>query len=594
MFQAWQQAARCFETGRFDASLDICLRLLAHDRRNVDLLHLAALSSMRLGDHSRAVQLQKKALKGRPGDAALLTNLANMYLETGRWREALAQFRKADAARPGVPAVLQGMITCLVAIDRPRGPARHHSPELEEVVALSRRLLAATPDDQGARRRLADTLYALERFDEAEAVLRDMLETGAEREPTLLSLASVLIDGGRFDEARAICEGLLADDPANPSACLTLSTIDAGAVAPATAEAIGERLARRDLPPRDRAALEFVIGRRLDARDDADAAFPHFAAANAALLEADAPDLEAEIEKIDDVRRGFAGGLGAGGPGGPGGTGGPGGHDSAVPVFVVGMPRSGTSLVEQILASHPRVAGCGELGDLSILAAELAAKGRFPDGAGKLTRRERREIGARYVSIVRGYAPDAERIVDKAPHNFLFIGLLRLVLPNAAILHCRRDPVATCFSNYIAPFSHLTGVSNDLRALGRYYRRYESLMAHWHAILPEGAILDVVYEDLVDDPEPVIACMLDHCGLPWDDRCLAFHETRRKVRTASATQVRRPLMAGRSEYWRRYEKHLAPLIEALEDGQGAPSGGAASGEGPSGKVPSGRGRPTPR
>jgi hypothetical protein len=227
------------------------------------------------------------------------------------------------------------------------------------------------------------------------------------------------------------------------------------------------------------------------------------------------------------------------------------------------MPRSGTSLVEQILASHPDVFGAGELNDLADIFESRPASGRSSFDADLLTGEWLREIGSRYVMQVRTLAPEAKRIIDKMPGNIRFAGLIHLALPNARIIHVRRDALDTCFSCYSTLFKGSLNFSYDLSELGRVYKAYEELMAHWHTVLPEGVMLDVQYEDIVEDFEPQARRLVAFCGLSWDERCLKFHESAHAVRTASATQVRQPLFKSSIGRWRPYAEWLGPLRDAL-------------------------------
>jgi len=225
------------------------------------------------------------------------------------------------------------------------------------------------------------------------------------------------------------------------------------------------------------------------------------------------------------------------------------GHRSSLPVFVVGMPRSGTTLVEQILASHPSVHGAGELLDWSLLVSGMrGADGdpvRYLEEASALAAEPLHELGRLYVEGLARRAPGTERITDKMPGNFLLVGLIHLALPRAHIIHVKRDPRDTCLSCYSKLFTAEQNFSCDLGELGRYYRKYAELMAHWRDVLPRGRMLEVRYEDVVDDLEASARRIVDHCGLDWSPQCIAFHEARRPVRTASASQVRRRSIAAR-------------------------------------------------
>jgi hypothetical protein len=231
------------------------------------------------------------------------------------------------------------------------------------------------------------------------------------------------------------------------------------------------------------------------------------------------------------------------------------------------MPRSGTTLVEQILASHPQVFGAGELklfeNSICELRAVTADAPLYPEIASHMVGDDFRTLGERYLAGIRSLAPSASHITDKMPTNFMFAGLIHLALPNASIIHVVRDPMDTCFSCFSILFTEGNWQTYDLAELGRYYRDYRALMAHWHRVLPPGRILDVNYEDLVADVEGVAHRILAHCSLPWDKACLEFHRTERVVRTASATQVRTPLYASSVGRSVAYQGLLAPLLAEL-------------------------------
>jgi len=232
-------------------------------------------------------------------------------------------------------------------------------------------------------------------------------------------------------------------------------------------------------------------------------------------------------------------------------------------VFIVGMPRSGTSLVEQILSSHPQVFGAGELTDLGRVIETLCQdRGGYPAAVSRLQPGDLAVSGQAYVDQVRERAPDARRIIDKMPQNFLYVGMIRLLLPNARVIHCQREPMDTCFSIFKHGFLNLHSYAYDQQELGSYYWLYQQLMAHWRDVLP-GFMYELNYEALVANQELETHRLLEYCGLSWDDACLSFHKTERVVRTASTTQVRRPIYTDSVKRWKRFEEGLAPLREAL-------------------------------
>jgi hypothetical protein len=244
-----------------------------------------------------------------------------------------------------------------------------------------------------------------------------------------------------------------------------------------------------------------------------------------------------------------------------------GGDTSWSPIFIVGMPRSGTTLMEQVLASHSKVFGAGELEAFKEAIAECvnghAIVPAYPTLVEALSGDQIRQIGEIYTARARSRAPEAERIVDKMPLNFVFVGLIHLALPNARFINARRDPLDTCLSCFSLLFTGSQPFAYDLAELGRYYRGYEAVMEHWHKVLPPGVMIDAHYEDFVDDLEGSARRVLKHCDLEWEDACRDFHDTKRAVRTASLMQVRKPVYRGSIGAWRRYAEHLEPLAQAL-------------------------------
>ena len=315
----------------------------------------------------------------------------------------------------------------------------------------------------------------------------------------------------------------------------------------------------------DRMQLDFALGKAYADLKDHDRSFRHLLAGNAAKRATIAYDEQAAFALFDRIESLFTPDLIAAKSGG--------GDPSPMPIFIIGMPRSGTTLVEQIIASHPVVYGAGELQNFNDVV--LTVRGPdgnslpYPEFVAALDAAALQQIGARYIALVRALAAkyeraDTARITDKMPSNYYFAGLIHLALPNAKIIHTIRDPVDTCISCFSKLFSAEQNHTYDLSELGRYYRRYERLMAHWRSVLPAGCILDVRYEDIVSDVEQQARRIIAYCGLPWTDRCLSFHETERPVRTASATQVRQPIYSSAVGRWRVYEQHLGPLLDALQ------------------------------
>jgi tetratricopeptide (TPR) repeat protein len=370
--------------------------------------------------------------------------------------------------------------------------------------------------------------------------------------------ALVLEVAGELEEAWTIIDRLIARGYV-PSflAVLYARTAAMRGLAPQALQVIASVLDTQTHLPVDEAALRFAAAELFDSLGQYDDAFAQVQCANQlkrgpynpATSHADVDRLIANFtpERMRCLPRAT--------------------YRSEQPVFIVGMPRSGTSLVEQMLASHPAVHGAGELdfinrvfkGTLDMLGTPVE---EYPHCLDALSVASADGMAQIYLEPLRALNPAAARITDKMPLNFLHLGLIALLLPEARIIHCRRDPLDTCLSCHVTDFVTAHDYKYDLRHLGLFYRQYERLMAHWKATL-DLPILDVRYEDLTSDTEAQARRMIDFVGLPWDERCLHPNKTRRPIATASAHQVRKPIYKSSVQRWRHYEKHLGPLIEAL-------------------------------
>lgn len=324
-----------------------------------------------------------------------------------------------------------------------------------------------------------------------------------------------------------------------------------------------EQLARADLGADDRFHFDFAVGKELEDAGDYAKSFGHYVSANAlrrAALNYDGDEMSAFVRQSKQLfsKEFFAIREGYGTP-------------CADPIFIVGMPRAGSTLIEQILASHSSVEGTMELPNLIMLAASLSGKKlpnvapRYPTVLGDLGATACREMGERYICDTRIQRKTAKPFfIDKMPNNFLHIPLIRLVLPNAKIIDARRHPMACCFSAFKQQFTEGHRYAYSLEDVGRFYRDYVDLMAHFDHVTP-GKVHRVIYETLIDDTETQVRHLLEYCGLPFESACLRFHENDRPVRTPSAQQVRRPIYREGIEHWRHYEEWLQPLKDALGD-----------------------------
>jgi hypothetical protein len=357
-------------------------------------------------------------------------------------------------------------------------------------------------------------------------------------------------------------------DPGSAHAWYTLSDLkrfvaadpDIGRMEALLASADARRL---DLD--DRVYIAFALGKALLDAGDADRAFAYLHAGNRLKRTSVVHDAQADLDRSAAIVRSGSAALLQEFAGR--------GDASELPIFIVGMPRSGTTLIEQILASHPAVHGAGELRFFegvvdSIVGSDGKPMG-YPQLLSELPSIDLAASGRKYVERVTALAPGKARVVDKMPANFLFAGLIRLMLPNARIIHIRRDPVDTCLSCYVKRFTSGQNFTYDLRELGLAYRSYEALMQHWREVLSDERFIEVEYEAVVDDLEAQARRLIAFCGLEWSEACLSFHNTERPVRTGSLNQVRQPLYRSSIGKWKPYAHHLEPLLAALGMAAGA-------------------------
>ncbi len=602
-----ENALALHRAGRLAEAEAIYRQILAADPCHADCLHLLGMIEHQRGHHETAIELIGQAIAVSPSQAAYHSNLGTILQAQGKLDEAAACFHRALALKPDWVEVLsnlgnvlpkQGKLEeaagCqlraltlkpdLAEAHSNLGIIRQAQGKLQEAVACYERALALQPDYLDAHNNLGTALLEQDRIDEAiahyervlnlkpdyatahnnlgNALMRQdrMEEAQAHYERALAlqpdyanahnNLGNVLKDWGRFDDAMAHYERAIAIRPDYAEAHLNRSELKRFQRGEADLAAL-EALAEKDDLAADKALyVHFALAKALEDVGEYDRAFEHLRQGNALkraqidYQEKNALDLFQRISAVFE-RKLLDRFQGAGDP-------------SSVPVFVVGMPRSGSTLIEQILASHPQIHGAGELTTLEKMEAG------YPEGILEADSSTFEQLAERYLASLPKVFDGKLRIVDKLPGNFLRIGLIHLMLPNARIIHTMRNPIDTCVSCYSKLFSKHLYFTYDLAELGRYYRGYAELMTHWRSVLPPGAMLDVSYEDVVEDLEGQARRLIEYCGLPWDDRCLSFHKSSRPVKTASAVQVRQPLYRGSLQRWRRYEASLGPLIEALK------------------------------
>ncbi|MDZ7830075.1 MAG: sulfotransferase [Halofilum sp. (in: g-proteobacteria)] len=534
-------------TGRLDEAERACRRALDLDPRSAEAHNNVGNLLRDRHDLETAERAFLHALSIKPGLVEARFNLGNVLRDRGRLSEAVAAYRAAIQQRPGEALYHLSLGVTLREMHEPEA-ARE---ALEQALAIR-------PDQAESRAALGNVLRQLGLVEAARAELDRAIALDPGLKEAHTGLGRLLHVIGDAEAAEVAYRRALDLAPDYARAWYGLTRARRFAPDDPEVASMEALLARPEIDDDARMHLHFALGKvGADGDDDPDTVMTHFREGcrlKRATLDYDADDNDRCFERIAQAfpREWIESRRAVGDP-------------TDAPIFVVGMPRSGTTLVEQILSSHARVHGAGERNDLGRLVRELGAKfgSHYPQWVDDLSESMLRELGHAYRRRVIEPFADADRVVDKMPANFLYLGLIATALPNARIVHVRRDPMDTCLSCFTLLFSGWQPFSYDLEELGRYYRAYARLMAHWREVLPTGRMLELDYESITGNFEPAVRSLLNHCGLEWDPRCLEFHATERMVTTASTTQVRRPLYRTSVGRWRRYRDQLQPLMDAL-------------------------------
>jgi tetratricopeptide (TPR) repeat protein len=522
---------------------------LAHVRHSVRDPALLEAGEALAADRLPEAETRLKArLQQQPTDVAAIRMLAELAVRVGRTEEALHLLERCLELAPGFREARQHYALVL-----------HRDQQSERALVQLDRVLADDPHNPGARTLRAAILCRLGDYAEGIALYEAILREYPDNPRVWMSHGHALKTAGRQDEAIAAYRRSIALDPGFGEAWWSLANLKTLRFDDADIAAMRAQLARRDLGEEHRLHFDFALGKALEDRKAHADAFAHYAAGNALRLarvpyRADDTSLRMQRAKAVYTREFFAARAGCGDP-------------APDPIFIVGLPRSGSTLLEQILSSHSAVEGTMELPEIIAMTRALrrgAEAGRsYHEALAELPPESFAELGAQYLERTRVQRKAGRPFfIDKMPNNFLHLGLIHLMLPNAKIVDARRHPMACCFSGFKQHFARGQNFSYGLDDLGRYYRDYVELMAHFDAVLP-GRVHRVIHERMVDDTESEIRRLLDHCGLPFEERCLRFFENDRPVRTASSEQVRRPINRDGMDQWRHYAPWLGPLEAAL-------------------------------
>ncbi|MCK4838214.1 MAG: sulfotransferase, partial [Desulfobulbaceae bacterium] len=521
-------------------------RALEKSPERVDSLNSLGLAYREQGDFEQSVVCCEQALKYQPNDFVVLNNMGETFKKLLKFDKAISCFKQALSARPGYYMALNNL-----------GIVLKEEGKLEEAAENFKKALSAKPDYPEAHYNLGLVLQKQGMFEDAAYYLQLALSFKPEYPDVYALLGRIDLVKGDFNNAKANCQKALSINPQNLLALILMLTMQKGADDKDHLSKMENLLLKEDLKNEHKIELAFALGKAYEDLGDYDKSFSYTSEGNKLMRGSYEYSIQEDKQLFNLIKKVY--------------------HKSHVlkhtsegnadnsPIFILGMPRSGTSLVEQILASHPDVYGAGELEDFQQVALKLTGGKSRVEIFEKISQSGDdfyAKLAVEYLQRLRKHSSTAKFITDKLPHNFQFVGSILLALPKAKIVHCVREPMDNCFSMYKNAFGGVHNYAYDLQELGQYYLLYMGLMRHWHDIFSDR-IYDIKYEDLVADQEGETRKLLKYCSLSWHDQCLSFYKTSRNVSTLSWTQVRKPIYKDSIQLWEKYREHLEPLRSIL-------------------------------
>lgn len=507
------------------------------------------LELQRAGNLKAAEKIYRGVLVKNPEDVDAMRLLSGLAMRASQWRDAEAMLKRAlDLA----PDFYQGWMDL--------GLTQQELDKPDEAQQSYRRASRLEPAAAQPLVAIGTTLAMAGRHAEAETALKQALEREPRNAGGLTGLGHVLKTVGKQADAIQVYRDCISHNPLHGEAWWSMANLKTFRFTDDEVTAMRQHVISEAVGGESRVNFLFALGAALEKREQYAAAFEYYREGNALRRERENYDPVQTCVIHDQIIESFNREFIAARQGQ--------GHPSNAPIFIVGLPRSGSTLIEQVLASHSQVEGTHELPELSRVARSTG-RGRsdrltYPESVADLTQQQLHDLGQTYLDrTLRHRTGETQRFTDKMPNNFAHVGFMQTVLPNAKIINARRHPLDSCLGSYKQLFARGQPFTYDLYEIGEYYLEYQRMMNHWHEVAP-GRVLEVQYEEVVADLDGQVRRILEFCDLPFEDECLRFHETRRAVKTASSEQVRRPIYSEALHRWRNYEEHLAPLIEVLE------------------------------
>ena len=507
-------AAQAFARGQTEEAEKICRQVLREHPNEVDAMRLLASIANKLEQRDDAIILLERAVELKPKFAGAWADLAETYTESEKFGEALDAVQRVIKLQPNMP--FGHMI---------RGSILGKKDDHEGAINAFKEALEIEPEHIGSNMGLGNTLKTIGRYDEAVKSYKKCIEAQPLFSEAYWSLANLKTYSFDDDEIKNM----------------------------------EKHVQGQDLTPASKAFFHIAIANAKEKQMKYGEAWYHFHTGNELRRTSEIYDSvttqvthDALIETFDEEFVNSTKGSGC---------------QSDAPIFILGLPRSGSTLIEQILASHSRVEGTRELPDISLLGRRLTKSKppgiKYPDAVKHMTDEEKTEYGESYLKTSKRYRTDKPRFIDKMPNNFAHIGFIKTILPNAKIINAKRHPLDSCVSSFKQLFYKGQSWSYDLFEIGEYYLEYERMMDHWHSLYP-GEIYDIQYENIVNNQEDESRALIQYCGLDWEDSCLRFYENKRSVNTASSEQVRQPIYKGAMYAWKNYESEIGALKDILE------------------------------